>query len=120
MLFRSIPAGSKPTTSCAGTGAVFSSTTASVTLANAIVSAGGSCSITIPVQAPTAGTYAATIAANALSTGPAGGNTASAAASLTVGAPGGGGGGGQISWLDLLLGASALLLVRRRLAQSRA
>ena len=114
-----ITAGSKPTTSCAGTGAAFSTTSASATLANAIVPAGGSCSITISVQAPTAGTYAATIVAHALSTGPAGGNTASAAASLTVSAPGGGGGGGQISWLDLLLGVSALLLVRGRLARSQ-
>jgi hypothetical protein len=62
-----------------------------------------------------------TIAANSLTTGPAGANTAPAAASLSVVAPGGGGGGGgAIGWTDLLLGASALLLVRGRLVRRRA
>ncbi len=110
-------ASSKPATSCAGAGSALSSTSASVTLANAIVPASGSCSITIPVQAPTAGSYTASIAANALSTGPAGGNTAAATSSLTVNAPASGGGGGQISWLDLVFWASTLLLARGRLVR---
>lgn len=117
----SIPATSKAATSCVGTGASLSNTAMSVALANAIVPANGSCSITIPVLAPTAGAYAVTIPANSLTTGPAGANTAPATASLTVSAPGGGGGGGgQISWPDLLLGASALLLGRGRLGRRRA
>jgi hypothetical protein len=68
----------------------------------------------VPVQASGGGTFPVSIAANALSTGPAGANTASAAASLTVNAPSRGGGGGQIAWLDLSLGALVLLLVRAR------
>jgi hypothetical protein len=71
----------------------------------------------MPVQASGAGSFPVSIAAHALMTGPAGANTASATASLTVSAPSGGGGGGQIAWLDLSLGALALLLVRGRLGR---
>jgi hypothetical protein len=60
------------------------------------------------------------IAANALTSGPAGANTASAVASLTVTAPSSGGGGGQIGWLDLSLGALALWLLRARPGRGRA
>jgi uncharacterized repeat protein (TIGR01451 family) len=41
----------------------------------------------LPVAATAAGSYTSSIAANALTTGPAGGNTATATATLTVGAP---------------------------------
>jgi serine protease len=115
-----IAATSKATTSCAGTGSSLSNSAASVSLANAIVPANGSCSITIPVQAPSAGAYAMTIAANSLMTGPAGANSAPATASLTVSAPGGGGGGGgKTSWTDLVLGTGMLLLLRGRLMRRR-
>jgi hypothetical protein len=54
------------------------------------------------------------ISAQALSTVPAGGNSASASATLTVTAPksSGGGGGGALQWLDLLF-VGGILLARR-------
>jgi serine protease len=110
-----IPAIPAPAMTCFGTGAALQVSSASVSLANAIIPARGSCAISMPVQASIGGTFPVSIAAGALSTGPAGANTASAAASLTVNTPsGGGGGGGQIAWLDLSLGALVLLLVRAR------
>jgi hypothetical protein len=116
-----IAAGSNATMSCAGSGAALSGTSTSVSLVNAIVPASGSCSITLPVQASSAGAFSLVIAANALTTGPTGANSASANATLTVNAPGGGGGGGgQIGWPDLLLAAGALLLTRRRSGRSTA
>jgi len=63
------------------------------------------------VKSATAGTYANAIAANALSTGPAGGNSASASASLTVTAPSGG--GGSLDWTDMMLVVGVLLASRR-------
>jgi hypothetical protein len=59
----------------------------SVALTGAIIPAKGSCTVTLPVSSSTAGTYTNSIPANALTTGPAGGNTATATASLTVSAP---------------------------------
>ncbi len=52
-----------------------------------------------------------TIAVNALSTGPAGGNAAGATASLTVTAPSKG--GGAIDWWDMMFVAGVLLAGRR-------
>jgi serine protease len=115
-----IPSAPAPATTCFGTGAALKSSSASVSLANAIVPASGSCLVTVPVQAAGAGTYPVSIAANALTSGPAGANTASAVASLTVTAPSSGGGGGQIGWLDLSLGALALWLLRARPGRGRA
>jgi hypothetical protein len=69
-----------------------------------------------------AGTYTNTISANALMTGPAGGNAVPTSASLTVtaasssasstGSGGGGGGGGSLDWLDIMLVTGVLLVVR--------
>jgi hypothetical protein len=91
------------------------STTTSVSLANANIPADGNCTITLPVESATPGTYTAALAAQALMTAPAGGNSAAATASLTVTAPpaSGGGGGGAVDWLDLLFVAGVLLAVRR-------
>jgi hypothetical protein len=63
------------------------------------------------------GTYANMIAANALSTGPAGSNTASASASLDVAASaassgGGSKGGGALDWLDIMFVIGVLLAGR--------
>jgi hypothetical protein len=94
-----------------------------VTLANAIIPAMSSCTITLSVMATMAGTYTDTIAANALSTGPAGSNTASASASLDVAAPaassgGGSKGGGALDWLDIMF-VTGVLLAGRRLGPRR-
>jgi serine protease len=75
-----------PSTSCTGAGSL-TTTSASVTLAGAIIPATGSCSITLSVSSAAAAAYKNTIAANALMTGPAGGNAAAASATLTVTAP---------------------------------
>jgi serine protease len=108
-----IPPTSKAGTDCFGTFATLRVTSTTVSLTNAIVPAQGSCVITVPLQAGSAGAYSLLVPAGALTTGPAGRNTAAAGvASLSVSAPSGGGGGGQIEWPDLLLGASALLLIR--------
>jgi hypothetical protein len=74
-----------------------------------------------------AGTYTNTIAANALMTGPAGGNAVPTSASLTVtaasssasstGGGGGGGGGGSLDWLDIMLVTGVLLVVRGHAAR---
>jgi serine protease len=112
-----------PSTSCGGGAMSLSSTTGSVTLTGAYIPAKGSCNIAFSVQSATAGTYTNTIASNALMTGPAGGNTVAATATLTVtaagssggsstGGGGGGGGGGSMDWLDIMLGTGVLLVVR--------
>ncbi|MDP9065279.1 MAG: hypothetical protein M3O06_05375, partial [Pseudomonadota bacterium] len=95
-------------TTCGGAAASLASTATAVSLSGANIPAGGSCTITLPVQTAVAGTYQNVIAAHALSTGPAGANLQSATATLTVSAPGGGsgGGGGSVDeWQILLLGA---------------
>jgi hypothetical protein len=87
-----------------------------VTLNLAIIPANGSCAITIPVQSTTAGSYTSTVAAKALTTGPAGPNTAAATATLTVAAPSGG--GGELDWWDALFAVGVLLAGRRHVRRS--
>ena len=53
----------------------------------AIIPAKSSCVVTLTVSGAKAGSYTNSIAANALATGPAGGNTVAATATLTVTAP---------------------------------
>jgi serine protease len=101
-------------TTCGGAAVSLKSTATSVSLANANIPADGNCTITVPVETATPGTYTAAVTAQALMTAPAGGNSAAATASLTVTAPpASGGGGGTVDWLDLLFVAGVLLAVRR-------
>jgi hypothetical protein len=58
-----------------------------ITLGNANIPAQGSCTVTVGVSASTSGTYRNSLAANALETSPAGGNTSASTASLTVTVP---------------------------------
>ena len=102
-----------PATTCGGASKSLSNTTSSVTLAAANIPANGSCTITMSVMSTMAGTYTNTIAASALSTGPAGSNTASTSASLDVAAPASKSGGGGLGWLDIILATFALLAGRR-------
>jgi serine protease len=74
-------------TTCGGTTVSLVASGTSIALTGAIIPANGSCTVTLPVSSTTGGSYTSTIAANALTTGPAGGNTATAAAALTVTAP---------------------------------
>lgn len=102
-----------PTTTCASALGTLTSSASAVTLADANIPASGSCTITMSVMSAAAGSYTNSIAANALSTAPAGGNAASAAAaSLTVTAPSKGGGGAW-DWWDTLLVVGVLLAGRR-------
>jgi hypothetical protein len=101
-----------PTTTCESTLGTLTSSASAVTLADANIPANGSCTITMTVMSATAGSYPNSIAANALSTGPAGGNAAAAAASLTVTAPSKSGGGAW-DWWDTLLVVGVLLAGRR-------
>jgi serine protease len=104
-------------TTCTGAAMSLTNTTSSVTLSNAIIPAMSNCTITLSVMSTMAGTYTNMIAANALSTGPAGSNSASASASLDVVTPAGGGGGskggGALDWLDFLFVTGVLLAGRR-------
>jgi serine protease len=112
----SIQTSPAPTTTCSGTSGTLSNSTSSVTMAGAIIPANGTCSITVSVKSATAGDYANPIAAKALSTGPAGSNTASASATLTVTAPStSGGGGGDLDWWDMMFVAGVLLAGRRQM-----
>jgi hypothetical protein len=81
-------------------------------MAGADIPAKGSCSMTMTVKSATAGTYANTIAADALSTASAGGNSASASTSLTVTAPSKSG-GGDLDWWDMMFVVGVLLAGRR-------
>jgi serine protease len=115
----SLPAGltlasPSPTSTCSGAGLTLTSATSSVTLADANIPANGSCNISLSVKNTAIGTYVASVAANGLMTGPAGGNAAPASATLTVTAAssGGGGGGGSMDWLDIMLVVGVLLIVR--------
>jgi hypothetical protein len=100
-------------TTCTGAGMSLTNTTTSLELSGANIPANGSCTITVPVNSTSAGSYASVIPAQALSTVPAGGNSASASATLTVTAPkSSGGGGGALQWLDLLF-VGGILLARR-------
>jgi serine protease len=111
-----------PSTSCTGGSMLLSSTTTSSVLTGANIPANGSCKIAFSVQSASAGTYTNAFASNALMTGPAGGNTVAATATLTVTAAGssggsstssgGGGGGGSMDWLDIMLATGVLLVVR--------
>ncbi len=122
----SLPAGlaplasSAPASTCSGAGLKLTSATGSVTLADANIPAGGSCNISLSVNTATPGTYVASVAANGLATGPAGGNAAPASATLTVtAASASGGGGGSMDWMDILLLAGVLLVVRGHAARRR-
>jgi serine protease len=119
-----IPAGltlgtQAPVTSCSGAAVSLANTSSGVTLAGANIPVNGTCNISFSVKSATAGTYATTVAPNDLMTGPAGGNTAPASASLIVTAAGagGGGGGGSTDWLDMMLIAGVLLIVRGHAAK---
>jgi serine protease len=72
------------TTTCTGAALSLSTTTNTATITGAIIPVNSSCTVTLTVSSATAGSYANTIPANALSTGPAGGNSTGAAATLTV------------------------------------
>jgi len=109
-----------PTTTCTGTSGTLNTSASSVTMVGAIIPAKGSCTITVSVESATPGAYTNTIAVNALSTAPAGGNSVSAAASLTVSAPASsGGGGGALDGWDMMLGVGALLAVRRHVGRPK-
>jgi len=89
----SLPAGltiaaPAPATTCTGANAAVTATSNTVTLSDANIPVNGSCTVTVSVSSTTAGSYTNTIAANALMTGPAGGNAAPAPSStLMVTAP---------------------------------
>lgn len=102
-----------PSTTCRSAALSLSSTASSVSLSDANIPPDGACTIALPVQAAAAGGYSVQVGAQALATGPAGGNTAGASASLTVNAPASGGGGAIDGW-DMLLLVGALLVIRRR------
>jgi serine protease len=109
-----------PTTTCTGTAGTLTTSESAVTMVGAIIPAKGSCAITVSVESATAGAYTNTIAANALTTAPAGGNSASASASLTVSAPASsGGGGGALDGWDMMLGVGVLLAGRRHVGRRR-
>jgi len=111
----SVETSSAPTTDCSGAKGTLSNTASSVTLVNANIPANGSCSITVSVQSATAGTYTSTIAANALTTAPAGNNAASVTASLDVTAPvPSKSGGGAVGWWDLVFAVALLIASRPR------
>jgi serine protease len=74
-------------TTCGGAAVSVVASGTSIALTGAVIPANGSCTVTLPVAATAAGSYTSTIAANALTTGPAGGNTATDTATLTVTAP---------------------------------
>ena len=104
-------------TTCGGAGKTVAASGTSITLTGAFIPANGSCAVTLSVSSSTAGSYTSSIAANALTTGPAGGNTATATAALTVAAPSHGG-GGALDWLDLTFIAGVLVAGRRRMLWS--
>jgi serine protease len=107
-----VPAGvTGAMTSCSGTGSALTASGGTVTLTGAIIPANGSCAIMVPVQSATAGSYTTMVAANALSTAPAGANSDPASATLTVTAPSGG--GGKLDVWDTLFVVGVLLAGRR-------
>jgi len=107
-----VAASPMPATTCTGASLSLTSNGSSVTLSNANIPAAGSCVVTLSAAGSGAGTYTVTVGAQSLMTGPAGGNTATASATLEVNAPVAGGGGGAWDWLDVVFSA-ALLLCRR-------
>jgi serine protease len=108
-----------PTTTCMGTAGTLTTSASTVTMVGALIPAKGSCSITVSVKSATAGAYTNTIAANALKTAPAGGNSVSASAALTVNAPASSGGGGALDIWDMMLGLGVLLAGRRHAGRTR-
>lgn len=108
-----VPAASSATTTCGGAAASLTFTSTSVTLAEANIPADGNCTINVPVETATAGSYTVSVAAQALMTAPAAGNSAASSATLTVTSPPAGGGGGAVDWLDILFVVGVLLAVRR-------
>jgi serine protease len=123
-----------PASTCGGAALSLTSTSGSVSLSGANIPAKGTCDVSFSVTSATEGVYSASIPANALVTGPAGGNAAPASATLTVtaagssptgvaggsggsGGGGGGGGGGALDWIDILLAAGVLLVVRGHAAK---
>jgi len=106
-----------PTTTCTGASGSLSTSGGTVTLSGANIPSNGSCSVTLSVKSAAAGDYASAISAKALTTGPAGGNSASTTASLTVTAPPSKSGGGALDWLDLMFAVGVLLAGRRQAAR---
>jgi serine protease len=108
-----------PTTTCSGASGTLTSSASAVTMAGANIPAAGSCTMTLVVKSATAGTYANAIAANALSTGPAGGSAGTVSTSLTVtgltGVAPSKSGGGDLDWLDMMFVAGVLLAGRRQI-----
>jgi serine protease len=121
-----------PSSTCSGAGLSLTSSSSSVTLSGGNIPANGSCNISFSVASAKDGVYAASIAVNALVTGPAGSNVEPAAATLTVTAStspvvGDGnatvpshGGGGDLDWTDILLVAGVLLVARGHAAKRMA
>ena len=106
------------TISCTGGAIAPSYTATSVSVTGAEIPANGSCAIVSPVSSATAGSYSVAIAANTLTTGPAGANAAAApTATLNVTAPSHG--GGAIGWPELFVGAGLLAATIRRRASLR-
>jgi serine protease len=110
-----------PSSTCSGAALSLTNTSSSVTLSGANIPANGSCDVSFGVMSAMEGTYSISIPANALLTGPAGSNAAPASATLSVTAAtssltpasgGGHGGGGTVDWMDILLIAGVLLVVR--------
>jgi serine protease len=104
-----------PTTTCSGASGTLTSSASKVTMAGAIIPANGSCTVTLSLKGASAGSYTNMIAAQALSTAPAGSNAASASTSLTITPPPGKSGGGAIDWWDMMFVAGVLLAGRRQL-----
>ncbi len=101
-----------PATTCGGAKVSLTSTTSAVTLSGANIPVNGSCTVTVPVKSAAAGTYTNSVAAGALTTGPAGANAVAATADLTVTAPSKSGGGAVDGW-DTLFVVGVLLAGRR-------
>jgi hypothetical protein len=87
------------------------STAGTVTLSGVDIPADGSCTVTVPVQSATPGSYTNTVAVGAVTTAPAGANAASVSTTLRVTAPSKG--GGAIDWWDTLFVVGVLLAGRR-------
>jgi serine protease len=76
-----------PATTCTFTNYSLTVASATLTLTGGDIPPKSSCTVTLTVSSATAGSFTNAIAAGALSTGPAGGNTAPVSAVLTVTAP---------------------------------
>jgi serine protease len=114
----SVQSSPAPTTTCAGAAGTLTSSAGTVTMAGANIPAKGSCSMTLSVKSAAAGNYTNSIAVHALSTGPGGGNAASASASLEVMVPSKSG-GGALDWWDMMFVVGVLLAGRRHAGRGR-